>query len=149
MNTTDVYVRDMVESDLEPVVAIERTANESAWSQQLFSESLLEHDCFIAQCGDEIVGFAIFSHVLDESCLLNTAVAPIYSRKGVATQLLIHCLALCCNKGAISCYLEVRASNNAAIGLYKKLGFVEVGLRKNYYPSKNGRENALIMTVLF
>lgn len=148
MNTNRVYVRKMLESDLDCAVYIESTANKSAWNRQLFLESLSEHDCYIAQSEQEIIGFAVFSHVLDESCLLNIAVDSRHLRKGVATQLLNHCLVLCSTKGSSSCYLEVRVSNHAAIALYKTLGFIQSGLRKNYYPCITGREDALIMTVL-
>ncbi|MEQ8952971.1 MAG: ribosomal-protein-alanine N-acetyltransferase, partial [Gammaproteobacteria bacterium] len=47
---------------------------------------------------------------------------------------------------AETCFLEVRPSNNSAIALYKSMGFVQIGQRKNYYPGVNGREDAILMS---
>ena len=144
------YFRPLINTDLELVVSVESSATQLPWNLAQFSDSAL-HDCFTVIClDDQLVGFAIFQQVLDDVSLLNIAIEPSHQGQGHAKALLIHQLKQLVLQGARQCFLEVRVSNYNAIGLYKSLGFIVVGERKNYYPAthngeKNTRENALVM----
>jgi ribosomal-protein-alanine N-acetyltransferase len=75
--------------------------------------------------------------------MMNIAVHPEYRRVGIARSLIEYLIDELNRRGCHSLSLEVRASNAPAIGLYEKLGFQQVGLRKNYY--RNPKEDALIL----
>jgi ribosomal-protein-alanine N-acetyltransferase len=139
----------MVKQDINTAVTINRLASQYAWSQTQFEDSLSHHDIQMLCLGDIPIGFSIYQHVADESCLLNLAIHPQYQRKGHANYLLRQGLQTCEQQGAVQCYLEVRESNLSAIALYQQLDFIKAGVRKNYYPAEQGRENAVVMTVSF
>lgn len=86
-----------------------------------------------ARRGEKTVGYALGRVVADEAELLKICVLCDYRRQGIAEKMLSELLAKMREKGAAACYLEVRSRNLPAILLYKRLGFAEVGLRKNYY----------------
>lgn len=142
--------RSLKKTDLERAVTIESSATQTPWSLAQLSGSV-DKDCCTAICLDNrIIGFAIFQQVLDEISLLNIAIDPIHQGQGHAKALLQYQLKQLVLQGARQCFLEVRVSNFNAIGLYKSLGFIVVGERKNYYPvinnsEKDNRENALVM----
>ncbi len=135
--------------DLERLVAIDAEATAFPWSKAKFIESITPSaPCFLLEERGVIVAFAVFSQVLDEASLLNIAVLPAQQGKGYGKVLLEYSLAFIA-KSAANCFLEVRASNQAAIQLYRHCGFETVGERRNYYPATQGREHALVMRLLF
>ena len=75
--------------------------------------------------------------------MMNIAVHPDYRKQGIGTALIVELIGELELRGSHSLMLEVRASNTPAISVYEKLGFIEVGRRKNYY--RNPKEDALIM----
>ena len=83
--------------------------------------------------GAELLGFALFRRLPPECELLRVAVHPRARRRGIAAGLLTFALAECADAGCAECFLEVRASNQAALGLYAALGFRENGRRPRYY----------------
>lgn len=94
-----------------------------------------------------VQAFAEFVVVLDECQLLNIAVLPGHQRQGLGRQLLAELLREAVALGCVSCVLEVRRSNAAALRFYAAAGFEQVGLRKDYYPvagEAGGREDALL-----
>ena len=94
----------------------------------------------------ELAAYAVFDGVVDEMTLQNIAVAKDFRRRGLAEQLITASWQYF--PAAQTQFLEVRESNRAAINLYDKLGFVEVGVRDNYYPcNRKGREDAIIMAL--
>ena len=88
----------------------------------------------------EVVGYVGSQTVLQEADMMNIAVADTHRRRGIARLLVEE---LICQLDAYQLTLEVRASNAPAIALYEKLGFTQVGLRKNYYHKP--KEDALIL----
>ena len=80
-----------------------------------------------------------------EAHLLNLTVAPAWRRRGLGRDLLGHCLANACEQGVGTIFLEVRVSNAGATALYRNSGFVDLAVRRAYYPAREGREDALIM----
>jgi len=92
-----------------------------------------------------VAGYAFASIVADEGEILNLAVEPGVRRHGLGRLLLEAVLDLCRREGAATVYLEVRASNAAALHLYERAGFHSVSTRRGYY--RNPTENALTMTL--
>ena len=103
--------------------------------------------CLAAEAGDQLVGYVIYTRVLDEAEIINIIVAPALRGEGVGRTLLRAALEALGPAGVRYCRLEVRESNAAAIGLYRAEGFYENGRREGYYPSGVGtREDALLMS---
>jgi ribosomal-protein-alanine N-acetyltransferase len=129
-----VELRAACAADLPTIARIQQASPEAAaWSP----DSYLLHECLVGVVGDEVAGFLAFRSVAgDEFELLNLAVAPCFRRRGVASALLDRLLSRC--PGAI--YLELRAANLAARGLYEKKGFHLSGVRPKYYhdPPEDG-----------
>ena len=97
----------------------------------------------VALDGDTVAGYVGSQTVMDETDMMNVAVTAAFRRQGIAEKLVNALVEELKSIGSHSLTLEVRASNDPAIGLYEKLGFIQTGLRKNYY--RNPREDALIL----
>lgn len=134
--------------DVPIVMQNERAAYPIPWSEQVFRESVVgRNHCYVFERFEEIVGHAVISEVLDETHLLNLCIAPHAAGKGLGRHFLKALIQKAVDRKASAFYLEVRVSNKAAQDLYFSEGFNEVGIRPNYYPDKNGREDALLMTL--
>ena len=140
-------LRPCTAGDLAAVVEIERRCTAFPWSEQLFLSSLATDIGSVLAREGLVLGFSLFSLVLDEACLLNIAVDPAHQGEGLGRHLLQQGLDRVKSLGAASCYLEVRESNEVARSLYRAFGFEVVGERPGYYPAANGREKALVMEV--
>jgi [ribosomal protein S18]-alanine N-acetyltransferase len=139
-------LRPMTEQDVEAVVAIENATQPTPWTARIFLDCFASHyDCRVMTHGEQVVGFAVLSSVLDELHLLNIAVAPAMQRRGIAWAALKQILADYQRTDMRSLYLEVRESNLGARSLYQHMGFQVIGERKNYYRTQGGRENAILM----
>ena len=142
-----MHIRPFTEDDLAAVCAIEAAAAEVPWRIQQFQSSLeAGNHCSALVVDETVVGFSLFSLVLDEASLLNIAVSPSLQGRGYGRALLLAGLRAMASRGAKQCFLEVRVSNHSAQSLYRSLGFEVVGQRKNYYPARVGREDALVMS---
>lgn len=142
------FISPLLESDIDRIFAIEQAAHSVPWSLGTLKNSQGEryHNLKIGE-GEQILGFAICQYVLDEANLFNIAVDPAYQGKGLGEMLLRRLISDLAEKGIASLWLEVRQSNPAQ-KLYEKLGFNQVDIRKNYYPTADGgRENAVIMAL--
>ncbi len=139
-------LRAMTEADLAEVVAIEDALQPTPWSAQVFRDCFNSHyDCRVVQRDSAVIGFVVLSSVLDEVHLLNIAVAPAMQRRGIAWAVLKEVIPEYQARSLRYLYLEVRESNAGARALYERIGFQTVGLRRNYYRTHNGRENAVLM----
>ncbi len=139
------HIRQMTPFDLPPVMCIENTAYEFPWTKGIMSDCLNSaYHCYVSEKEGMIQAYMIFSSVLDEVHLLNICVDPQQQNKGFGTAFMHWLLAYARTNAAKTIYLEVRASNQQAIQLYEKLGFNEMGIRANYYPTKKGKEDALL-----
>lgn len=143
----NVTIRRMERGDIDSIIAIEEKAygahhwskdsfmqelnNELAWYYSLFNEE------------NKLVAYAGTWHILEEAHITNIAVDADQRRKGYGEALLKYILDDCYKEKIKYLTLEVRVSNNAAIGLYEKYGFTSFGVRKKYYQDNN--EDALIM----
>ncbi len=141
-----VSLRPMSESDLAAIMAIEQRAYEYPWTETIFQDCLrVGYCCWIGVNGEEVVGYAVMSVGGGEAHLLNICVSPEFRRQGLGRRLLDHMLEAALEHQSDTVFLEVRVSNLAAIRLYQGLGFNEVGMRKGYYPTPAGREDAIIL----
>lgn len=132
-------------SDLAQVVALEAAAQAFPWRARNFTDSLSDgHHAWVLRHGTACLGFAILMYVIDEAHLLNIAVAPGAQGQGHGARLLQHAMREAAWAGMDKLYLEARASNLRALQIYHSFGFRQIGLRKAYYPAKEGREDALI-----
>ena len=139
-----LIVRQMTSFDIDDVYQIELDAYTFAWSKNGFYESLLnKKNNFVLEFQQEIVGFAIIYTVLDETQLLNIAIKQQYKSQGFGFRLLYDIIQNI-KADVKTMYLEVRKSNMSAQKLYLKLGFVEHGVRRDYYPAVFGREDAML-----
>lgn len=143
--TPSIDFRPMQAQDLDAVVALEQQTFSHPWSRQLYADALASYECWMLYVDSEHVGHGVISQVLDEAHLLNIAIADGQQGKGLGLQLLEHLMQRAIQRGCVECFLEVRASNHAAYGLYERYGFNEIGRRRDYYPAAGGHEDALVM----
>jgi [ribosomal protein S18]-alanine N-acetyltransferase len=144
-----IEIRPLRQEDLAAVVAIEHQVAPLGWNLKNFTDSLAQHhSCWVSCQQQQITGYAILTLVADEASLLNLAIAPAWQRRGVGRELLRHTIAIARERHASELFLEVRASNQAAINLYETIGFNQIGRRRHYYPlpagHPHGREDALL-----
>jgi len=147
----DGNVRPVRSGDVEFLVEIDGLVNASPWSLAQFEvacDSAMEtaESVLVLEHRGRVCGFIIFSKVLDEACIHNLAVHPQQRGEGFGRSLVVAALALAKQQGVRCCWLEVRESTTAARGLYEALCFQMDGIRKNYYPTATGREDALLMS---
>ena len=138
------YVK-MRECDVKGVSKIESECFSEPWSENIFRLELDNENAvtFAALDGEKIVGFINFHCILDEVNINNVAVTEGFRKKHIGENLVILSEEYVKDKASVI-NLEVRESNISAIALYKKLGFDEVGMRKNFYSKPT--ENAILMT---
>ena len=140
-------VRIMEIDDLEEVMEIENSVfTTEAWTKEGFFTFLIRKDTMflVAEEKNEILGYCGAMSVLDEAEVLNVAVKENRRREGIGGFLMKSLLHLEKEQGIRMVHLEVREGNHDARSLYKRLGFSEDGLRKNYYTEPV--ENAVLMT---
>ena len=145
-----VRIVPMTGDHVDEVAELERICFTTPWSRNMLAEEL-ENDCaaFLVALDDQgrVVGYAGLLVVLDEGYITNVAVRPECRRSGIAGKLLQVFLDFAQAHHLAFLTLEVRASNDKAISLYLKNGFVQEGRRKDYY--KDPGEDAIIMTRRF
>lgn len=115
---------------------IERESFDSPWSAEEITKDVTAGGSVyvaVALSGDDRAGYAETRMVAGESQIYNIAIAPDYRRQGAGEALLRHLIEVSEERGCSLVTLEVRAGNEAAMALYGKLGFREVGRRKGYY----------------
>lgn len=140
-----LFIRPMLNADLDPVLFIERQAFTHPWSREHFLQEITSSRGIplVGEYQGVIIGYICLSVLLDEAQILNIAVDTNFRNRNVGYQLMQHATKAAVERGARTLLLEVRQSNNAAIILYEKLGFSRDGIRKKYY---EGQENAVLMS---
>ncbi|MCL1982983.1 MAG: ribosomal protein S18-alanine N-acetyltransferase [Clostridiales bacterium] len=132
--------------DVWPLAEMDKICFSQPWSEQSFYEEIVCNKLaryLIAEIGGVMAGYAGIWVVLDEGHITNVAVHPDFRRKGIAKALISSLIESSAAEGVTMFTLEVRASNNDAISLYKRLGFTVHGSRKAYYDDND--EDAMIM----
>lgn len=140
--------RPMGYEDLPEIVNIENEIYPFPWTLGNFRDSLQAgYSCWVYQNGGDKIAYGVMMLAAHEAHLLNMSVSLNWQRQGIGTKLLYHFLKLAREYKAGSCFLEVRPSNIAAHKLYKKFGFEEISVRRDYYPAHQGREDAIVMSL--
>ena len=140
--------RPMTVADLDAVLAIEVAAYSHPWTRGNFIDSLAAGYRAELRLDDagHLVGYCIALPGFEETHLLNLSVAPARQRAGHGWALLQRLADEARQRGDHALWLEVRQSNDGARALYRRAGFVEVGLRRGYYPAARlAREDAVVM----
>lgn len=134
-------------NDLEEAYEIEVLTNPSPWSIDNFKSSFeVGHHGLVCKEDKKMLGFLIFSPIKPEAHLLSIAVIETQQYKGIGSLLLKSMISQCKAMGINQVFLEVRASNEKAIGFYQKYGFKKDAIRENYY-SGDIPEDALLMSL--
>ncbi len=137
-------IRPLRKDDLDAVLAIEKTTFTVPWSRKAF-EGELNHPfavAMVATQNDTVIGYILGWVVVNELHITNVAVHPHQRRLGIGEALVRAAIGK--GENILEIFLEVRQSNLAAINLYRKLGFQEIGIRKNYYAEEG--EDAILMS---
>ncbi|SEB04120.1 ribosomal protein S18-alanine N-acetyltransferase [Alkalimonas amylolytica] len=141
-------IKPLTAAQLPDILSIEQQAAFAPWSLALFESCLAEdYFNFVLWDKDKLCGYYLAQQVLDEASLFNIVVAPAEQGKGFGRTLLQHMLQQAKQQYCHQVWLEVRASNTAAIALYQSAGFELTGRRKNYYQSSAGADDALVMSL--
>ena len=142
-----MLIRRMTQQDIPAVVEIEKQCFSIPWSEKSFEDSLLREDTIFLVCESEttIAGYMGLYLSFDEASVTNVAVSPDFRGKGYGEKLVAAAKEAAKQAGAECIFLEVRQSNVPALSLYKKLGFENLGIRKNFY--EHPVEDAIIMKV--
>ncbi|MCP5458474.1 MAG: ribosomal protein S18-alanine N-acetyltransferase [Gammaproteobacteria bacterium] len=140
------HFRAMANFDLKQIMEIETSAYVFPWTEGILRDCMrVGYRCRVLEIEGQIEAYGILSITLDEAHILNLCVKPASHGQGLAHRMLDHLLDLARINAVKTIFLEVRPSNPRAMRLYQRAGFAEVGLRKDYYPAKVGREDALVM----
>ena len=140
-----MIIEKMNSSHVAQIAQLEKICFSDPWSEKSVASELDNKLAFwlVAAEGDTVAGYIGSQTVIDETDMMNLAVHPDFRRQGIAEALVNTLVENLKKMGSRCLTLEVRASNAPAIALYEKLGFAEIGRRKNYY--RNPREDALIL----
>ena len=138
-------ITEMKATHVAQVAELERICFADPWSEKSVASELDNKWALwlVAEENDCVMGYIGSQTSIDETDVMNVAVHPDYRRKGIAEALITELVARLKEGGSHALMLEVRASNAPAIALYEKLGFSQVGCRRNYY--RNPKEDALIL----
>lgn len=141
----DIKIEKMTLNDLENIQNILISDFDDFWNYNILKDELESENSIyiVAKSNKEIIGFAGIKILLDEADIMNIVTKKIYRNQGIGTLLLTNLISISKNLNLHSLSLEVNEENKTAIHLYENLGFKNIGIRKNYYKSKNGKIMAL------
>lgn len=143
------WARLMRKEDLDAILEIEQESYGFPWSRGVFLDCLrMGYSAWVVtnEIGD-IVGYTLMTLAVGEAHVLNICTSPRHRQHGVATFLLDHIIGIARYMDCESMLLEVRPSNTEAIELYHGFGFKRIGIRRSYYPARDGREDALLLSL--
>jgi [ribosomal protein S18]-alanine N-acetyltransferase len=145
----EIVWRPMRDTDIAGVAAIEAAAHLAPWTSGNFRDALAAgYGATVGEANGSIVAYGVLMFAPGEAQLLNLTVVDLLRRRGIGRALLRRFIADAAALGADQCFLEVRASNIAAINLYSAEGFAPVARRAGYYPAAQTgdvREDALVL----
>ena len=135
----------MKEEDLDQVMEIEEKSFSDPWNRSFFLQDLDSESALplVAKVSERVAGYVCLWKILDEMQISNIAVSPELRRRGIGKRMMEKILKKAEEGDCRRITLDVRVSNQPAIGLYKKFGFRKAGQRKEYY--RHPAEDALIL----
>lgn len=144
-----IQIVTMAAEHISPLAELEKECFADPWSEKALSEELTNPNAVfrVALLDGEVAGYVGMLHVLDEGDICNVAVFDRFRRRGVATALIGSLLAYAAEHSLSFITLEVRESNTGAQKFYETMGFVPIGVRKNFYD--HPREHAVLMNKMF
>jgi [ribosomal protein S18]-alanine N-acetyltransferase len=151
---SSLFMRPMTQKDLGAIMMVETVIYPFPWTEANFRDSIkagydawmLFDDSTAESKGKPFVGYCLLMWSMDEIHILNFSIDQTQQRQGWGMRMIRWLGHNGYQRGARALLLEVRPSNLSAICLYEKAGFVELGRRKNYYPSHAGsKEDAIVM----
>ena len=132
------------------LATIDKLASAFPWTEKQFLPGCEEYNgserSLVIEDTRLVAGFVVYNCMPGEGAIHNIAIRPRQQGQGLARELLVAAMRAVARQGATRCLLDVRESNTAARALYVSMGFHEDGLRKKYYRSGDGREDALLMS---
>ena len=140
-----MMIQKMNAAHVPQIAQLEKLCFSDPWSENSIASELNSRlsDWLVVTEGEQVVAYVGAQTVIDSSDMMNIAVHPDFRRRGIGEMLVAALEEQLRQRGSKMLLLEVRDSNVPAIALYEKLGFHQVGLRKNYY--RNPKEDALIL----
>ena len=150
---TSISFNKLSSIEIPSVLSIEERNSDYPWSQDQFTTSIKNNKnlCYYLSRNGKTIGYLIALLAGDTADILNIGIDPDFKRQGYGTALLNHLIEELRKRNIREIFLEVRAGNKSAIQFYKKQGFEEISVRKNYYTknSKNQshREDGIIMSI--
>ncbi|MCM2535453.1 ribosomal protein S18-alanine N-acetyltransferase [Neobacillus pocheonensis] len=140
--------RYMREEDIDQILEVEHASFTTPWSREAFMNELYNNKFavyIVLEEDKKIIGYCGAWIVIDEAHVTNVAILPEYRGRKLGEELLKKLMSVAMEMGTKSMTLEVRVSNHVAQSLYRKLGFQNGGIRKNYY--SDNQEDGLVMWV--
>lgn len=136
----------VTQQQLTEIMIVENACHSHPWSEKTMLSCIGgRYFGFMLKQEQTLLGFYIGEYIAGEATLMDVCVSPDHQGKGYGKQLLNHFTAQAKSLGAANLFLEVRAKNISALMMYINCGFIEVGRRTGYYPSKIGYEDAIVM----
>lgn len=142
----EMAFRPMRLEDIDALIKIERAAYPYPWTLGNFRDCLDSgYSTWVGEIEGELASYWVMMLAVGEGHILNCCIAPAWQSRGFGYSLMQHLIDVARRHVTEILYLEVRPSNTRAVNLYQRLGFDSIGLRRNYYPADQGREDALVM----
>ena len=139
------YFRDMTKDDIPAIMRLEVAGHAFPWTEGIFNDCIrVGYQCCVLIEDDAIIAYGVMSIAAGEAHVFNVCVQAERRSQGLGAMVIGYLMDKAREKNAESVFLEVRVSNEPAIALYEKLGFNQIGVRTDYYPDVEGREDALI-----
>jgi [ribosomal protein S18]-alanine N-acetyltransferase len=138
--------RNMKEEDIDQILEVEHASFTTPWSREAFYNEIYNNKFavyIVLEENNKIIGYCGTWVVIDEAHITNVAVLPEYRGRKLGEALMRKLMSVAREMGAKSMTLEVRVTNHVAQSLYRKLGFQNGGIRKNYY--SDNQEDGLVM----
>jgi [ribosomal protein S18]-alanine N-acetyltransferase len=140
--------RKMREEDIDQILEVEHASFTTPWSREAFYNELHNNRFavyLVLEENNKILGYCGAWIVIDEAHVTNVAILPEFRGRKLGEAIMRRMMSVAREMGAKSMTLEVRVTNHVAQSLYRKLGFQDGGIRKNYY--SDNQEDGLVMWV--
>ena len=150
---TSISFNRLTPVEIPSALSIEEQNSDYPWSHGQFITSIENSNnlCYCLSLDGQMIGYLIAMLALDSADILNIGIEPDFKRQGHGTALLNHLIEELKKRYIAAILLEVRAGNKSAIQFYKKQGFKEISVRKNYYiknsNNRSQREDGIIMRI--